>query len=125
MKHLKLLLAALGSIAIVFAQTFTSPVKVDWRYKFSWEDPNPPGSAVSWNIYASNSPANVRIMQVSNMTTIELKTVLNGAPAGIYAVFNTAVSDLGDVSTQSTNIYVRWPGGDGKISPGRGLGATR
>lgn len=125
MKKLKLLLAIIGSIAIAFAQTFTSPIKTDWRFTHSWEDPNAPGIVVSWNIYASNSPSNVRIMQVFGATKIDIKTVLNGAPVGVYALFNTAVSALGDVSVQSTNLYVHWPGGDGKISPGRGLGANR
>lgn len=125
MKRIKLLLVALGSVAIVFAQTFTSPIKTDWRYSHSWEDPNPPGVVVSWNVYASNAPSNVRIMQAFNMTKIDIKTVLNGAPAGVYALFNTAVSALGDVSVASTNLYIQWPGGDGKIAPGRGLGANK
>lgn len=118
------LLASLATAGLL-AQTALTPVKVDWRYDFVWSDPNPPSDVDHWTVYASNSPSNVRIMQAYQTTSVSIRALLLNAPAGAYALFNTATSTTDDISDPSTNLWIRWPGGDGKIKPGKDLEAHK
>lgn len=110
------LIAACLFIAAALAQTALAPTPIDWRYSFFWDDLNPPGAVANWTVYASNNVA-VRISQ-TRTTSLPLQPLLNGAPAGTYALFVSAFSNLGDVSDPSTNLFVSWPGGNGRIKGG-------
>lgn len=112
----KYLIALAIFSAAILAQI--APQPIDWRYSYYWDDPNPPGQVVRWTVYASNSVA-VRMTNTTNRF-VELRPLLNGAPAGVYILFNTAETELGDVSEPSTNKPVKWPGGDGRVRPGKG-----
>lgn len=116
MKKTAIAIILIATTALVWAQTASSPKVSDWRYSYSWEDPNLPGEVAKWTVYASNL-TQVRIMQTTNKT-IRLETLLNGAPPGIYALFTTAESAaLGYTTEQSTNTYTKY---QGKIQPGKG-----
>jgi hypothetical protein len=95
------------------AQTALSPTPIDWRYRFDWDDPNAVGLVASWTIYASNNVA-WRSTTTRNLT-VDLSTLLNGTPAGTYALFGVPVSQLGDIGEAGTNLFVAWPGGNGKL----------
>ncbi len=97
----------------VLAQTAFSPIPIDWRYRITWDDPNTAGLVSSWTIYASNNIA-VRSTTTRSLS-VDLQPLLNGTPAGTYAVFGVPVSQLGDTGEAGTNIFVIWPGGNGKI----------
>ncbi len=105
--------------ATILAQSVTSPVPVDWRYVFQWDDPNPAGQVASWTAFASN---NVSVRVSSTRTTfVDCAVLLSGAPAGAYALFVIPTTTLGDTGEVSTNIYVSWPGGSGKTKGGGNL----
>lgn len=99
--------------AMALAQTFTSPTPIDWRYRMDWDDPNGTGLVASWTIYASN---NVAVRSTSSRSlTVDLQPLLNGAPQGVYALFGVPVSQLGDIGEAGTNLFVSWPGGNGRL----------
>lgn len=107
-------LSVLVSVAVfAVAQTVFVPQRIDWRYRLTWEDPNPPGLVSSWIIYASNNVA-VRSASTRSMV-VDLQPLLNGAPAGAYALFGVPVSTEGDIGDAGTNHFVLWPGGNGHI----------
>lgn len=114
----KLILAPLIIVAVAIAQTVSSPTPIDWRYRFDWDDPNAAGLVASWTIYASNNIAGgipaVRTT-ASRSLTVDLQPLLNGAPAGVYALFGVPVSQLGDIGEAGTNLFVSWPGGNGRL----------
>lgn len=124
-KSLITLLACAGA-AIVFAQTAAASTNIDWRYKLTWTDPNPAGTVASWTTTASNVVTTAIARNVSTATpNVGYTTLLSGLPAGTYAIYNVATSALGDISTPSTNHYVVWPGGTGKINPGHTLTSSK
>lgn len=118
MNKLKSISIALLILTVgIFAQSQSSPKKIDWRYTLTWDNPNTM-VVTNWTVYASNTVGVAVRMSQTRTLNMDLKALLNGAPAGTYALFATATSDLGDISEFSTNIYVWWPGGDGKVKPG-------
>lgn len=123
MKKTLFILFGVAAGVCLLAQTITNPQPVDWRFRISWEDPNPAGAVASWTVYASNSIA-VRMAQTRG-TTLDLQPLLNGASAGTYAIFNIANSALGDTSEPSTNLFVRWPGGSGRLRGGQSIKAEK
>lgn len=114
-KHILTTIIAISTTILILAQTATVPKPADWRFSYSWEDPNPVGTVTMWNVYASNNAA-VRMTRTT-ARTVKLQALLDGAPLGVYAFFTTAETALGDVSAAGTNTYVRWLG---KVNPGHG-----
>lgn len=120
-KRLAFTLVAIGTIFVqTFAQTQTAPEPIDHRYSFSWSDPNPPGTVVQWNVNINNPTTGWARVFVSRTLTVDCQTLLNGAPAGTYSLNTQAISALGDTSEPGTNLWVSWPGGNGKVKPGHG-----
>lgn len=106
------LIAILVSLTVI-AQTAIQPQPIDWRYRLEWDDPNSPGLVSSWTIYASN---NIVVRSTTTRSlTIDLQPLLNGAPAGTYALFGVPISQLGAVGEAGTNLFVVWPGGNGRL----------
>lgn len=118
MKKTILAFAAVGAAALL-AQSLTTPQPIDWRYQFQWDDPNPVGIVSSWTVYVSNTTSQATRTTSTRILSADAGALLSGQPAGTYALFNVAVSQLGDTSDASTNLYVSWPGGSGKVQPGR------
>lgn len=112
----KLLLVAIIGTAL-FAQTPTTPIQVDWRFRLYWENPNPPGSVANWIVYSMNTTTGLRSIG-SSTTNLVLLTLLNGQPAGVYTLYTTAVSTLGVEGDRGEQISVYWPGGNGKLKGG-------
>lgn len=98
------------------AQTATAPVPIDWRYALSWSDPNAAGQVASWIVYATNT-ASVR-SYATRALNADLQPLLNGAPAGIYTLYTTPISQLGAEGDPGDMLQVSWPGGNGKLRGG-------
>lgn len=115
MKKSTIAIILIATTALILAQSASSPKPADWRYSYSWEDPNPAGTVAMWNVYASNNAA-VRMTRTT-VRSVKLQSLLDGAPLGVYAFFTTAETALLDVSSPSTNTYVKYVG---KVNPGHG-----
>lgn len=118
MRKLTLTAFVVAAVATL-AQTATAPVPIDWRYALSWTDPNAAGQVASWTIYATNQTT-VRSMATSaaGLNGTSLQPLLNGAPAGIYTLYTTPISQLGAEGDPGDTIQVSWPGGNGKLRGG-------
>lgn len=121
MKKLIAIVGLLIATAAVSAQTATAPQRVDWRFKFSWDDPNPAGMVIAWKICASNSPTKV-YYSTNLATTVDYTALLNVLPVGVYALSVAPVLDDSTIGPWSTNHYGMWVG---KVSPGGNLRSFR
>lgn len=118
----RLIILALAVVAVA-AQVAAPPIPVDFRYTLTWTDPNPPGAAIAWLVHATNTAS---IRSAGTMTTnCAIATLLNGAPAGTYTVYTTAVSALGVEGDPGDIITLTWPGGNGKLRGGVKLNAIK
>lgn len=116
-------LAILGAI-LVLAQTMQSPQPVDWRYRIIWTDTNAASLVASYNTYASNSVGGLRSLNQLGPSA-NVISLLNGAPAGTWTIWVSAVSVTGDEGSPSTNLYIIWPGGNGKLGGPVNIGSSR
>ncbi len=119
MKYLITLAAAALTAVMLLAQTTTQPQPIDFRYSLSWTDPNAAGQVATWIVHATNM-TQVRSMG-SPATTVALGPMFNGAPAGTYTLYTTAVSATGLEGDPGDTLLVSWPGGNGKPKGGHGL----
>ena len=114
----------LFTLVTLTAQTTTfGPTAVDFRYAITWTDPNPPGQVASWMVYATNSMSSRSVG--SSGTTAPVVALLNGAPAGTYTCYTTAISPTGAEGDPGDKLLVVWPGGNGKPHGGNNLSAFK
>jgi hypothetical protein len=103
------LLALIAFAPATYSQTAASPFPVDFRHTLQWDDPNDPGFVGLFKVYVGTTN---RTNTVSPFVAMD--TLMLGMPKGTYALSAVAVSTNGTESVQSTNIFVTWPGGNGR-----------
>jgi hypothetical protein len=103
------LLALIALAPAAYSQTAASPFPVDFRHTLQWDDPNDPGFVGLFKVYVGTTN---RTNTVSPFVAMD--TLMLGMPKGTYALSAVAVSTNGTESVQSTNIFVTWPGGNGR-----------
>jgi hypothetical protein len=108
--------ALLVCLAPAYSQTAANPVPVDFRFTLAWDNPNEEGVVGLFKIYVGTT-------NVTNTVTpfVAMDTLMYGMPKGTYALSAVAVSTTGAESLQSTNIFVIWPGGNGRPHAPKGL----
>lgn len=115
MKAILTLFVLLGVIhqveRAVVAQSATAPIAIDWRFTLKWDNPNDPGLVTTWIVAATNSTV-VRTYGTP-VPELALQKLLTGYPAGNYALNVTPQTASGENGPVSTNLWVKWPGGDG------------
>ena len=114
---MKRILLISAFVCTLCAQTVIT--NIDWRYRLTWSDPNPAGMVANWIVYATNTTGMRSIGAAT--TTCDLLPLLNGAAAGTYTLYTTAVSGTGAVGDPGDTVLVQWPGGNGKPRGGHGL----